>query len=336
MNKLVACALACGLLLGGTVHAQEIVIKLGTLAPEGSPWHVLLKETAQRWSELSGGQVKLRVFAGGTLGDEGDMIKKMRIGELQAAALSTVGLRDITPEPSAMDLPLLATTPGEVDYLIEKFGPRLDPILARKGFVVLNWSDVGFTRFFTTRPRPTLAEMRKARLFAWAGDPAAVEAWKRGGFHPVVLSSTDILPALQTGMIDAVPYPPTVALTGRLYTRARYMSDLVWSPLTGALVVEKRAWERVPAGLRPRMIEVARDVGRRTGEISQKMEDESIAKMRSLGLQVVAVTDRPEWDRMIQQVYQYIRGNVVPAWAFDEVQRLMQEHHRKKRDTAAR
>src|SRR5262245_16151366 len=167
---LLASALA---LVGGsnTAAADPVVIKLGTSAPIGSPWHNGLKEAINRWNTISGGQVVLRVFPGGTMGDEGNMIQKMRIGTLQAAALSTIGLHDITPEPQALDLPLLVKNTAERDYLLEKMAPELDKALEAKGYVVLTWSEIGFTRFFSNQARPTLDLMRAGKLFCWNGDP---------------------------------------------------------------------------------------------------------------------------------------------------------------------
>src|SRR3954468_23674129 len=93
--------------LAAPAGAQEVVIKLGTLAPNGSTWHTLLKEMGQKWEQASGGKVKLRIYPGGVLGNESDMVKKMRIGQLQAAALTTIGLHDISPDPQAVDVPMM-------------------------------------------------------------------------------------------------------------------------------------------------------------------------------------------------------------------------------------
>src|SRR3569623_917612 len=131
--KKTAYALFAALVFAAAPARADVVIKLGTLAPNGSPWHTLLKEMGQKWEQASGGKVKLRIYPGGVLGNEGDMVKKMRIGQLQAAALK---------------------------------------------------------------------EMQGAKMFCWEGDPASAEAWRAGGFHPVVMSSTDIVPGLQTGLID--------------------------------------------------------------------------------------------------------------------------------------
>ena len=184
--------------------AQEVTIKLGTLAPNGSTWHNLLKEMGEKWSEISGGRVKLRIYPGGTQGSEGDMVRKMAVGQLQAAAITNVGMHDIVKEPQAITVPGMIGSEAEFNAVFPKVEPQLTRLLESKGYVPLHWSQIGFVRIFCTKAYATPAEMADAKMFAWDGDPASVEAWKAAGFRPVVLSSTDAVPSLQTGMINCL------------------------------------------------------------------------------------------------------------------------------------
>src|SRR6478735_1070890 len=244
-------------------HADE-KIKLGTLAPSGSTWHTLLKEMGQKWTEASGGKVKLIIYPGGVVGNEGDMVKKTRIGQLQAAALTAIGLHEITPEPQAVDTPLMITSADELDFVVERMAPRLEKALEQKGYVVIGWSEIGFVRFFSTKEYKTMADFtQKAKVFGWEGDPASIEAWRAGGFKPVVMSSTDIIPSLQTGLIDTVAMAPLYSFTARIFEKAKYMLDLEWAPLTGATVVRKDVWEKIPADLRPKLLEISHEYAKK-------------------------------------------------------------------------
>ena len=109
-------------------EAREL-IKLGTLAPEGSPWHETLREIAERWSAISGGEIELRIYAGGVAGDENDTVRKMRVGQLQAAALSSRGLGDLAPEFCAYLLPLVFADYDELDYVLARQRPALEAAL---------------------------------------------------------------------------------------------------------------------------------------------------------------------------------------------------------------
>ncbi len=321
--------------------AGEVVVKLGTKAPSGSPWHKLLMQASQQIKELSGGKVVFRIFAAGQMGDEGDMVKKMRIGQLQAAGISTVGLHDITPEPQALDIPLLVQNNDERDKLLAKYSPTLDQYLAKKGFVVLSWSDIGFAYFFSAKKLSNLAEARQAKLFCWDGDLAAKDAWKAGGFQNiVVLSSNDMLPSLTTGMIDTVLYTPALMLGIQAYTKAPYMVDTPYSTLTGATIVDAKTWAKIPADLQAKIKAIFEDLGKKSTQEARKMDREALNIMSGLKadgsplsppdpskavLKRVKVTDPAEWQKAVESVRGVIRGRVVPAEAFDAAVQIVKD-----------
>jgi TRAP-type C4-dicarboxylate transport system substrate-binding protein len=318
------------LLLSTPVLAQETRIKLGTLAPNGSTWHTLLKEMGQKWKEASGGKVNLVIYPGGVVGNEGDMVKKMRIGQLQAAALTTIGLHEISPDPQGVDVPMMVDSWPTLDYVMERIAPRLEKAIEAKGYVVIYWSEVGFVRFFSTKKFETLKALQDgAKVFTWEGDPASAEAWRAGGFHPVVMSSTDIVPSLQTGLLDTVSMAPLYAFTSRVFERAKFMIDVPWAVLTGAMVVKKEDWEKIPADIRPKLIELAREYGKKISIEVRRMDAEALDNMKKQGLVVVAPSDAAKFQSAAESTYKVIRGRVIPESTFDEVQRLVKEAHAK-------
>jgi TRAP-type C4-dicarboxylate transport system substrate-binding protein len=311
--------LLTGLILLASPPAQaQVTIKLATLAPSGSSWHDLLKELAQRWEQASAGQVKLKVYAGGTQGSEGEMLRKLAIGQLQAVAVTNVGLHDAVAEPQALSVPLLFRDQAEMGCAMEQVKGALDAAFLRQRLVVLQWSQIGAVSFFCTHPYRTPQELAAARLFAWEGDPATVEAWRVAGFHPVVLSSTDLVPALQTGMIDCFGNVPLYVLTARLHEKARYQIDLAVGYMAAATVIRQDAWERVPAELRPRLLEIARELGARIDAEVQRLDAEAMAALRRQGLQVVPA-DPAAWRPVLEKSWPALRGKAVPAEFFDQV-----------------
>jgi TRAP-type C4-dicarboxylate transport system substrate-binding protein len=318
MNRLIA--IVALLTLPLAAQAKEVTIKLGTLAPVGSSWHEALKELAERWAEISGGQVKLKIYAGGTQGSEGDMVRKMGIGQLHAASITAVGMHDLVQEPAALVVPMMFSDEKEFEAVFPKVEGKLDALFQAKGYVPIQWAEVGFIRFFCTKPYRSPAEMADAKVFAWEGDPASLQAWKAIGLQPVVLSSTDVVPSLQTGMINCITNVPLYVLTARLFEKASNMMDLNWGYLFGATLVRKDAWEKIPADLRPKLIAVAHELGKRIDAESRRMNDDAIAAMKRQGLTVVQV-DLPAWQKTAAAIYPVIRGKVVPAAFFDEVKR---------------
>jgi len=297
---------------------QQVQIKLGTLAPNGSTWHELLKEMSEKWSAASGGTVKLRTYPGGTQGSEGEMIRKMAVGQLQGAAITSVGLHDIVPEPQAVTVPLMFDTPEEVEKALTVLVPKFDALLEKKGYVGLSWGVIGAIKLFCNRSYKTPAEAAGAKVFTWEGDPGSVKAWNAVGFTPVVLSSTDVVTSLQTGMINCVPNVPLYMLTARLFEKAPYMIDVPWGWLVGATIVRKDAWDKIAPDVRPKLAAIARDLGHRVDAEVARLNSDAVAAMKKQGLTVVDVDPGP-WRSVAEKSWSVVRGEVVPAAFFDEV-----------------
>jgi TRAP-type C4-dicarboxylate transport system substrate-binding protein len=318
-------AALAALFLTSAASAQEVKIKLGTVAPQGSTWHELLKDMAAQWKEASGGKVDLKIYAGGTQGNEGEMVKKLAIGQLHAASITVVGLRDITPEPQAIGCPGVLDTEEEYDYVISKMRGELEKVILAKGYVVLNWAEAGFVKIFSKTSRTKVAEYQKGKMFAWNGDPDAEEAWKKAGFRPVLLASTDLIPSLQTNMVDIVTEPPLYAYTSGFYEKAKYMLDLNWGFLNGATVVKRDQWEKIPADLRPKLLAIAEATGAKVqAEVRTKVQ-ESLNQMKAKGLVVLQPENPAEWKNALAQVQSVVRGKVVSAATFDRVIALRDE-----------
>ncbi|MCI0418855.1 MAG: TRAP transporter substrate-binding protein DctP, partial [Acidobacteria bacterium] len=205
-------------------------IRLATLAPKGSSYHQILLAMGEKWRQAPGGGASLTIFADGSMGGEADMVRRMRIGQIQAGMLTVVGLAEIDSSVSALqNLPMMFRSLDEVDYVRHKLAPTLEKKLLEKGFVVLFWGDAGWVRFFSKEPVLYPADLKRMRLFAWAGDAKQLDIMKAGGYQPIPLETNDILPSLQTGLINAVPSTPFYALAGQFYGPAPHMLELNWA-----------------------------------------------------------------------------------------------------------
>lgn len=303
---------------------DRVTIKLGTVAPEGSSWHLLLKEFAAKCAEASGGKVKLKIFAGGVAGNEGDMVRKMRIGQLQAAALTVVGLHDIEQAPQAIAAPGFIEDQAEWEHVFAQMTPSWEKRLVDKGYVTLMWADTGWLYPFFTTPRRTAEEARGAKMFAWSGDPHSARAYELAAFRPVVISSTDILTSLSTGMIEGVVASPAVAFTARYHERARFMPDVPYGHLPGATIVSRATWDKIPAELQPEIKALALEYGRRVDAEVVKLNAAALEQMKKAGLQVLPLSaaERQAWSKNAEKSWAAVRGGVVSAEDFDELKRV--------------
>ena len=287
-----------------------------------------LQEMGQAWKDISTGGAQLTTYADGTMGGEADMVRRMRIGQLQAGLLTTVGLAEIDPAVTGLQyLPMIFRSLDEVDYVWRKLQPLLEERLEAKGFKVLFWGDAGWVRFFTKEPVVVPDDLRKSKLFVWAGNADAVSIFKSAGFNPVPLETVDILPNLQTGLITAVPMPPFIALASQVDSVAPYMLDLNWAPLAGALVMTKDTWDKIPAESQGAIVKAAVEAGRKVTADNRKESDEAVEAMKKRGLKVQSVSPEVEaqWRVAVDGVYPSIRGRIVPEDIFDKVVSLLKE-----------
>lgn len=309
--------------------AAAVRLKVATLAQTGTSYHKSLLRLREQWREVSGGQVDLIIYPDGRLGGEGKTVDLLNIGAIDAAVLTAVGLTKIERGVNGLQsFPMGFRTLEQVDYVGERLRPVLEPYFDRKGFFVLFWSDAGWVKFFTTRPVRLPEDLRRLKLFVWAGDPRTIELYRANGFQVVPLETSEIVTALQTGMIEAVPCPPIFALTTQLYRKARYMPDINWAPLVGAMIVRKQAWEMISEELRPKLRQIAERIGQEIKLEGRREAEEAIQAMVQRGLQVIKLGPEivERWREEAWKAYPQIRGALVPEDVFDEAVRLIKEY----------
>ncbi|MFV5213615.1 TRAP transporter substrate-binding protein DctP [Azonexus caeni] len=303
------------------LRAQEQQLRIGTLAPKNSLYHRQLMALGEAWRTAQGGG-KYLVFPDGSQGGETDMVRRMRIGQLQGGLLSVVGLREIEPSIAALQaMPLMFRSWEEVDYVREKMRPAMEKKFLDQGFVVLAWGDAGWVRFFSKKPARHPDDYKSMKFFAWGGEAEQQEIMKRLGYTPVPLETADILPAIQTGMIDAVPSTPYFALATQIYTSAPNMLDLNWAPIVGALIVTKKSWDAMSPAAQQAVREAGAKAGAEIRAQARKEVDAAVAAMqkRGLAVNVPDAAQRQAWEALAGRLYPQIRGTLVPAATFDEV-----------------
>lgn len=327
LSLLMAMALS-GLALDS--HAADNVrIKLATLAPTGSTYHKSLLTMREAWKKASGGTVELMIYPDGKLGGEADTVGLMKGNSLQASLLTTIGLAEIEKAVTGLQsIPMGFHDLAEVDYVGEKLHGMLEERLAAKGFMVLFWTDTGWVRFFGKKSFTTPEDLKKMKLFVWAGNADQVDIYRTAGLNPVPLETADILPGLQTGLIEATPAPPVFALATQLYSRAPYMLELNWGPLVGACVVRKQTWEKIPESIRTELLKSAVAAGLEIKASARKESVDSVAAMETRGLKVTKVTPEVEaaWRTAAEAAYPKIRGTIVPEDIFDKAMSLIREY----------
>ena len=306
-------------------------IKLGTLIPRGTPAYQVLLEMREKWRQAPEGGVEVIVYPDGAMGGETDMVRRMRVGQIQAALLSMTGISEIDKSVNALqEMPMMFRTLDEYEYVREKMRPALEKRLADRGFVALFWGDIGWVRFFSKDAAVHPAQFMRMKMFTWAGNNDQFDLMKELGFDPVSLETADILPGLQTGLINALDTVPMYALAGQFYGPCPHMLELNFAPLGGAALITKKAWDSISPATQQALRKAADEAGSEIIKSSRAESDEAVEAMRKRGLTVHHATPEieAEWRTWAEGVYPKIRGGLVPADEFDEVQRMLQEYRK--------
>ena len=302
----------------------QTTIKLATIVPQGSVWDKDLQQMAEEWKNATGGRVAVTIYSGGSQGDESNVLRKMRLDALQAASFTAVGLGSIDSSFNVFDIPFFFASYDELNYVTEKLTPLIRKRVEAKGFMLLNWGHGGWTQVFTKTPVQTVADLKRIKLYTSAGNDRMVQWFKANGFEPRAMAMTDILTGLTTGMLEGLPTPPLAALMFQWYKQTPYMLDIGLAPIIGATVITRKAWNAIPEGDRPKLLEAAAGVEKRLQVEVPKQDADAVSAMTKQGLTVTKATG-PEWRTQIDGLAKTMRGEMVPQDVFDAASKARDE-----------
>ena len=265
--------------------ATVVILKIATLAPEGSSWMKLFHQWQGRVETRSEGRVKVKFYAGGVQGDEPEVIRKMRLGQLSGAAITGIGLSKIDPQVRALEA---ARTYEELDHMRDRLGDMLKKKFDEKGFILLGWGDVGPVHVFSQVPIKSLDDLRKTKLWMFSDDAITKELFAALGLRGVPMGVPEVLPSLATGSIDAFFGSPLSTVALQWSAHARYVTSAVIGMATGATVITKKAWGELSAEDQKIVIEEARAMG---GDLEKTIREDNTKALdklvKQLGLQIV-------------------------------------------------
>jgi TRAP-type C4-dicarboxylate transport system substrate-binding protein len=318
------------LLLAPLAQAQPVEVRYATILPRGIGQDFVLVKLEQDWRQATAGTIILRRSPGGQKEGEAGIVRKLRSGNYQAALLSVIGLSEIEPDVAVLQkMPLVFRDWAEVDYVREKIRGRLEERLLAQGFVVLFWADSGWVNFFSTREAETPAEYRKMRLFVWAGDEPQIKVMKSLGYQPIALETDYVFSSLASGMIDAAPLAPTFAMGVQIPTVATHVLDLNWTPIVGAAIIRKDVWEKIPSDLRARLQPLCEAAGAAARAEGRRFHEDAMNTLRKgpkTCVHTLTPAQRVEWQELASALGPQVRGELVPAAIYDEVQQLLREY----------
>jgi len=304
------------------------LIRLATIAPEGSTWMETMHAMDEELRERSGGELGFKFYPNMTMGDEKDVIRKIRLGQLKGAGFTGFGLGEILPELRILELPYLFRDDAEIDYITSQLTDYFSRALAERGFVLLGWADVGWIYFLSDKPVAEPTDLKGLKVWMWEGDPLALAFFAELGQSPVPLSINDVHLSLQTGLIDAVYCSPLAALVLQWFIRLKYISDIPFTNSIGAVLVDRKMFDKLSPELQQLLLEISRRHLRAL--VAQTREDNQEAYWQLIREDLVSVasteSQRLEMQTIGNRVHERLVGELYQRDLLERIRQMLAEY----------
>lgn len=314
------------LLLSGSAFSQRI--KFATLAPEGSTYLNVLRAYASEVEELTDGKVRFKIYPGGIQGDEKDVLRKMRIGQIHSAGFTGVGLGEIMSEIRVLELPMLYRDYDEVDYVSSQLYDEFAKKFEDAGFIILGWADVGFAYVYGQKPILTLADLQGTKMWMWEGDPLAEATFKALNVSATPLALTDVRTSLQTNLVETVYVPPLPCVTLQWHTQIKTMMDVPLANVSGAVLISKKQFNKLSPEHQKILLDKGREHMRKLVKQGREDNDKSITLMKENGVDVVSVPKEnlDQFFQAAQSAHTGLVGKLYDQALLDRVTSLLTEY----------
>lgn len=302
------------------------IIKFATVAPDGSTWIKHLKTLDKNLRTKSDGRIGFRIYAGGIAGDELDILKKIRIGQIHCTGFSGVGFGKILPMVRVLDLPFYFNSYEETDIVHREMRSFFSDQFRKKGFELLAWSEVGNIYLFSKKPIKILKDLSGLKIWTWAGDPIAKETFSAMGVNPIPLAITDVTTALNTGMIDTIYAPPLGALALQWYSSIDYMLDLPIVHSTGAVLISNKYFKKLPQDLASLLSDMTEKAMEDLTLELRAQNKEAIQIIKDSGVTITPTPtgrDLEEFRNIHNQVADKLTGTIYPKEILDRINALI-------------
>jgi TRAP-type C4-dicarboxylate transport system substrate-binding protein len=279
-------------------RSRAVEIKLASMVPENTNWGQTVNKLAAEWSRITNGEVKLTVYANGTLGGEDEVLRKLNMNTIQAAIFTSAGINKIVPEILTLSYPFMIRSDDEFDEVLRNVKPDLEAKINAQNYRALALVKAGWVKIFSRNPVFVPADLKRQKLGSVPSEPELAQTFRSMGYQVTLVDQTRILIALNGGTIDAIYMSPIFAAGAQYFGVARNMASINISPFMGGIILNKRAWESIPAKYRDDLTAVTRRIGNEMEASLLGLEAQTIRQMKNNGLteNQISSQQRQEWE----------------------------------------
>ena len=307
---------------------KNVLIKIATLAPEGSAWIQILSKLNEDIVKKTDQKVRFRIYPGGVFGDEKDMLRKLHIGQIQAAILTSSGLSVLFKEVDVFLVPFLFENYDEVDYVLSKMDPSFRKGFADNGHVLLGWSEGGFVRLMSTTPITTLNDLKKVKVWTWEDAPMAKAIFDEAKVAAIPLTVPDVLVGLQTGLVDVVYAPPAGAISLQWFTKVKFLTDVPLNYLIGGIVIKNKVFQRISPTNQEIILESFRRHMNLLKDMMRSENQQALTVMEKHGVKIIkpAGGQLEEFKKLSDKAMQQLGSKSYSDKVMDEVSAHLEEY----------
>ncbi|MCF7886264.1 MAG: TRAP transporter substrate-binding protein DctP [Candidatus Marinimicrobia bacterium] len=310
------------------LFAQEYTIKMATVAPEGSFWMKEMNRVEKNVADKTDGMIDFKIYTSGVQGDEIEMLRKMKLKQLDAASFTGVGLGKIVPDIRVLEVPFLFRNHAEIDYVKDKLFDYFQEKFEEKGFYMTAWAEVGFVYLFTKDKVRTKKDISKVKMWLWKGDPLAKTVFNILDISAVPLAINDVYTSLQTGLIDGVYISPYGAMALQWFTKTNYIMDYPLTYSIGAVLINKEKLLSIPEKERQILINETQESMQEIVKKSREDNRETLKILQDNCLELVDIT--PEAEKLYKdagiETRQKLAGNLYSKEIMNRVLNLLEEY----------
>ena len=315
--------------LSTSASAKTYVLKFATLMPTGTSWTKLLDDWVRDVEQQSDGRLKFKMYPGGVMGDEPDVLRKIRKGQLHGGMFTGYGIGRIHSPARVLEVPFLFKNTDESDYVREQIMPELEAGFRDSGFELLGWPEVGFIHFFSKQPISSMDDIRKFNIWLWQGDPLGEAFFKAAAIDPIPLSIMDVYTQLSArhGSIDTVYTSSFGAIALQWYTKLNYATHIPFTNAIGGLIVSNRFYNKLPPDLQQLLKTTGKKLGDDIRRLAREENQKSLAILEKNGIEFMfdwSDVDMTEMLEIRDLAAKHLEAtDYIPAATFARAQKLV-------------
>lgn len=328
---MVATAIAGVALAHGSAAAQNVELRLATLAPPGSAWMKILDRGAAEVAKKTESRVTIKYYAGGVQGDERDVVRKIRLGQLDGAAVTSVGLAMIDESIRVLELPMMFETIEEMDYVRDKMWPYFVKKFEKKGFKLNEPGDVGWVYFMSKAKVEKLADLKGAKIWQWGDDQLVRSIFGKLSLNGVPLGVPEVDAALTSGRINACYSSPLAAVALQWNTKVKFMTEMPMSYAIGATVISIPAYEKATEADRKAVQKITKTMGKKLRATVRKDNVSAAKQMTRKGVTIVKTSPEmiADFRKAAESVWKEMAGKMYSQAELDMVLKYRDEFRAK-------